>query len=479
MLPPLKHIIRLSLFVLLMGNLVSCQFWHEAKTVIAEADSLLAKGVIIRDTAVLARAIEALDKTITRKLAREELVKAYYLMGRNLDDYHHNFADAADYYIKADRLKTKDLILRGRINSCMGYLCKQDSCFEEALIFYERANEAFAESGNEQRYANGLLSIAEQYLHLHEFDKMDSIFTLLDDYDCMNDSLCYARMMDIKAHALFNQQKFDSALVCLLKIKDYPRDLEMQSFSAMKLMQTYAHLDSLAQSIIIAQYILQDSNHSIFRSNAYFYLIQYAEERNMIEQVAKYSYLREDEDRIVQHNSELYAQASIKLKAYLIDPNPYRKLWCYLMIFGILLLFVLAITICLYRRYHYALQIHSNTLQTLELDKAHRRENFANRVFDRSIHFVADTIWKNEKHLRELANLHFDDMFIRLEKNYHFNERELQICLMVLMEYSREKMANILLVQPNTISKAKNKIAKEMNTSSVQLRDCLIDFLAI
>ena len=416
MLPPLKHIIRLSLFVLLIGNLVSCQSWHDAKAVIAEADSLLAKGVIIRDTVVLARAIEALDKPITRKLAREELVKAYYLMGRNLDDYHHNFADAADYYIAADRLKTKDLILRGRINSCMGYLCKQDSCFEEALIFYERANEAFAESGNEQRYANGLLSIAEQYLHLHEFDKMDSIFTLLDDYDCMNDSLCYARMMDIKAHALFNQQKFDSALVCLLKIKDYPRDLEMQSFSAMKLMQTYAHLDSLAQSIIIAQYILQDSNHSIFRSNAYFYLIQYAEERNMIEQVAKYSYLREDEDRIVQHNCELYAQASIKLKAYLIDPNPYRKLWCYLMIFGILLLFVLAITICLYRRYHYALQVHSNTLQTLELDKAHRRENFANRVFDRSIHFVADTIWKNEKHLRELANLHFDDMFIRLEK---------------------------------------------------------------
>ena len=117
MLPPLKHIIRLSLFVLLMGNLVSCQSWHEAKTIIVEADSLLAKGVIMRDTAALTRAIEALDKPITRKLAREELAEAYYLMGQNLDDYHHNFADAADYYIEADRLKTKDLFLRGRINS--------------------------------------------------------------------------------------------------------------------------------------------------------------------------------------------------------------------------------------------------------------------------------------------------------------------------------------------------------------------------
>lgn len=34
-------------------------------------------------------------------------------MGRKLDDYHHNFLDAADFYIEADHLKTKDLILRG------------------------------------------------------------------------------------------------------------------------------------------------------------------------------------------------------------------------------------------------------------------------------------------------------------------------------------------------------------------------------
>ena len=123
MLLSLKHITRFSLLVFLIGNFVSCQSWHEAEEVIEEADSLLAKGVIMRDTAALACAIETLDKPITRKLAREELAKAYYLMGRNLDDYHHNFADAADYYIAADRLKTKDLILRGRINSCMGYIC--------------------------------------------------------------------------------------------------------------------------------------------------------------------------------------------------------------------------------------------------------------------------------------------------------------------------------------------------------------------
>ena len=199
-----------------MGNFTSCQSWHEAKEVIAEADSLLANGVIMRDTAVLVDAIRALDNHFGRVFARDELAKAYYLMGRNLDDYHHNFADAADYYIEADRLKTKDLVLRGRINSCMGYLCKQDSCFKEALVFYERANEAFAESGNEWYYAHNLLNVAEQYVNFREYDKADSVLTIAETYEI--DSAYYADIVDIKAMSLYNQCLYDSALISLLSI---------------------------------------------------------------------------------------------------------------------------------------------------------------------------------------------------------------------------------------------------------------------
>ena len=47
-----------------------------------------------------------------------------------------------------------------------------------------------------------------------------------------------------------------------------------------------------------------------------------------------------------------------------------------------------------------------------------------------------------------------------------------------LLEYTNKQMAEILLVQPNTISKAKNKIAKQLNTSSAELRTSLLDILA-
>ena len=144
-----RHIVHFLLVAMMMMSITSCARWREAKAVIAEADRLLGEGVIMRDTAALADVIKALDNPIGRVIAREELVEAYYLMGRNLDDYCRDCATATDYYIEADRLQTKELVLRGRINSCMGFLCKQDSCFEEALEFYLRSSSAFKESGNE------------------------------------------------------------------------------------------------------------------------------------------------------------------------------------------------------------------------------------------------------------------------------------------------------------------------------------------
>lgn len=465
----LKYIVRLVLFVLLMGNVVSCQSWRDAKEVIAEADSLLVEHKIVtRDTTALLFAINTLDGPLGHVFAREDLAKAYYFMGRNFY-YLNDFSTAADYYILCDRMNPSDPMYKGRINSCMGYLCKQDSCFGEALVFYERSSKAFHESGNEWYYAHNLLNVAEQYVHLHAFNKMDSVFLLLRD--CQLDSLCYARMLEIKAHALLNQQKYDAALACLLEIKNYQQNVEVQSYRAMKMMQLYARMDSLRQTIPLANFILQNSTNAVFRSNAYFYLIQDAEKHTKLKEVAKYSYLREDEDRKVQHNSEYYAQASTKLKVYLQNPNPYRKMGSCIAIIGLLLILVTGGALWLCKHYFHTVKIGAK-------NKAKRRANFMKRVFNHSIHFVKAATWKDDKTVRDLANLHFSDMFNRLEDTYHLSEREMQICLMVLLEYSREQMADILHLQPNTISKAKLKIAKELKTNSATLRDYLIDFLA-
>ena len=460
-----RHIGKMLLVTLLVMSCTSSARWREAKGVVAEADSLLVHKIVTRDTAALNFAINTLDGPLGYVFAKQDLAKAYYFMGRNFY-YLNDFATAADYYILCDRLNPKDPLYKGRINSCMGYLCKQDSCFEEALVFYERANVAFAKSGNEKRYANGLISIAEQYVCLHEYAKVDSVLSLAATYKI--DSAYYARMVDVRALALFNQQLYDSALVCLLSIKDCERPIDAKCFSYMKIMRSYNKLLNFSKSIDYAKYIIFHAKNPNHRLNAYYHLIDYATIHNDMALLSTCSHARDDENRIVRQYAESYAQASDKLKIYLENPNPHRRLYIIIVCSALVVVVLFWIIYVLIKR-------HRCVLVKRDKENQDRRDLFARRIYDHSVYF---TSWQDYKKLRELANSHFNDMCYQLEDTYHLSEQEIKICLMVLLEYTNKQMAEILLVQPNTISKAKNKIAKQLNTSSAELRTSLLDILA-
>lgn len=491
MLPPLKHIIRLSLFVLLMGNLVSCQSWYDAKAVIAEADSLLAKGVIMRDTAALACAIETLDKPITRKLAREELVKAYYLIGRNLDDYHHNFADAADYYIAADRLKTKDLILRGRINSCLAYLCKQDSCFEEALVFYERSSNAFKASGNEWYYAHNLLNVIECQMFLRQYSTADSLLHVAEEYHI--DSAYYARMVETRGMYYYEMQQYDSALVYLESIKDFLRSVEENCFNAHQILQCYSRINKIDMALFYAEYIVRYSQNVGLQSNAYYILMKIAECANDVKKLSEYSYLREDMDRKNRCYMESYASATTKLTTYIANPEPFR--YWKITIFVCFVVIVSAISLIIVHRKRnkeIAIQkaiveaeLHKwqeqmrEKLAIEEANAAAKRKIISDIVMMHTEDFLPyKGIWKDEKELYRLANSSFGFIIYRLHDTYrNLNNREVKICLMVLLDFPNKTIANIACCSEESISTIKQRLAKKLSTSPRELREFLMDFI--
>ena len=485
-----RHIGKMLLVAVLVMSCSSCARWRDAKEVVAEADSLLAKGEIMQDTAVLTEVINTLDNPVGRVIAKDELAEAYYLMGRrNMDDYCHDFAAAADYYIEADRLQTTDLVLRGRINSCMGFICKQDSCFEEALEFYERANEAFYKIGEERRIANGLVSIAEQYVCLHEYAKADSVLCLADDYEI--DSAYYARMVDVKALALYNQEMYDYALVMLLSIKDYPRNIEARCYSYMKIMHCYEFLNQLDNAIIYAEYIIGHSKNPAYRSNAYFFLIEYVKNINDIECVIQYSHNREDEDRVLRHVSESYAQAALKLKDYLRNPYPFLYLW---ITSGFVILLGGA-GIWIYRRKRELVITEKHQMeaelrkwkeslqQKLDRDKEdimnEKRMIIRNIIMEYADEFaIGKPIWNKEKDVFRLADSCFGFVIYRLKHKYYLRNSELIICLMVLLDFPNKDCIKITSYTEKGFPTIKRRLAEKLGTSSGEMRDFLIDFVA-
>ena len=190
-------------------------------------------------------------------------------------------------------------------------------------------------------YAHNLLNVAEQYVNLREYDKLDSVLAIAEGFEI--DSAYYARMIDVKALALYNQQLYDSALVLLLGIKDYPRNIDAKTYSYLMIAKCYNQLLKIDKAKYYAEYVITHSYNSSFRSNAYYILIQSAEIEGNINQLAEYSKCREDEDRNLQHVSESYAQASVKLREYINNPIHIHVKEILIVLFFIIVLAVWAI----------------------------------------------------------------------------------------------------------------------------------------
>lgn len=485
----MKYFIHILLFILLIGNLVSCQAWRDVKAVVAEADSLLVHHKIVtRDTTALNFAINTLDGPLGHIFARDELAKAYYFMGRNFY-YANDFATAADYYILCDRLNPSDPMYKGRINSCMGFICKQDSSFAEALEFYDRANNAFEKTGDKRRVANGLVSIAEQYVNLKDYAKADSVLKIAEDYDI--DSAYYADILDVKAMALYNQQLYDSALVYLMNVEHYPRNMGTRCYNYHLIIQCLFYMDQIDVAIPYAEYIIEHSHQAGFKSNAYYVLIKYAESYNQVEQLAYYSYLREDEDRLVQQYTKSYAEATAILKDYIFNPYPFLYLWigvgCIILMGGV--------GVWIYRRKSKQVVAEKqqmeaelrtwkeNILQKLDRDKEdimnEKRMIIRNIIMEYADEFaIGKSVWEKDKDVFRLADSCFGFVIHRLKHKYNLRNSELKICLMVLLDFPTKDCVKMLSYTEKSYPTIKRRLAERLGTSSGEMRDFLIDFIA-
>ena len=478
-----------------MGNFVSCQSWCEAKATIAEADSLLVEHkVVTRDTTALLFAINTLDGPLGHVFAREDLAKAYYFMGRNFY-YLNDFSTAADYYILCDRMNPSDPMYKGRINSCMGYLCKQDSSFKEALVFYERANIAFEKTGDEKRIANGLLSIAEQYINLKQYDKADSVLAVAETHDI--DSAYYARMVETKAMYFLDLQQYDSVSVYLKKITNYSRNIEETSFMYQLVIQLLYRTDQLNQAIPYTKYLLENSKYAIYRKNAYYVMIDYAKKHQLLQEIAEYSHAREDEGRIVRNLMESYAQASLKLSEHIANPYPFRAGKIAIAV-GSIVIIIVALGWIIYRKKNKRLAIEKQIVEaelqewkqymreklTIEEENTAAKRKMINDIImnyaaDFALNFAPDeNIWVKDKDLFRLADSSFGFVIYRLRDTYrNLNSRELKICITILLDFSQKQAAQAACCAEDSIPNIKKRLAKKLGISPREIRDFLMDFI--
>ena len=482
---------RLVCVLGLVYGLASCG-WQEAKEVIVLADSIdQTEHVIYDDTAALGKAIRSLDNPFGRIIHKNTLGKAYYYMGRNFS-FANKIADAADCYIKADRLQIDDLIYRGRVNSCMGYICRQNNIDTLALIFYERSNKVFKESGDEWYYAQSLLNISYHLIKLKLFTSADSL--LQTTYTYQLDSNYQARYYETCGLYYYAQQQYDSALVYFNQGLDCWQSESDKLYTYLKMMQVYIDIYALDTALPYAQLIIENSSNPNYLVNAYYCLMQDAKNRDDAQLLSKYSHAREDANRLLNANTNKNAEALPILEQYLQNPHPLRWVWITITSFIVLSLLLL-IAIIVYRK-HTTKHLSSTTSRLQEtnllLQEANKKiDNLSTRIkeqdvveskpkssyyFNKNINSIRSEFpepsnkWNDYKRLKKDIDPWLHN-WLRALDQLNLADREKILCVYTLLypHLSTAKLADYMNYDRAGIRVFKTRMVQKLGIKSSQL----------
>ena len=463
--------VRHLTYLLLCLFLVSCGYsnrYQEAKNVIAIADSLdQNEHQLYNDTVTLLQAIRTLDTPFGRLFAHNQLGKAHYYMGRHLslDD---QITLAAEHYIAADRAQIDDPIYRGRINSCLAHISKQNESDSLALIFFIHANDAFKTSSKNWYYAHTLLDVSEFYTYLHHFAEADSVLRIAASYNL--DDYYLARFYETKGLYFYEQLQYDSALYYFHQSLDFWQYEEYKFFTYKKLMQVYLDMDNFAQALPYAQIIVELSGDPNDLVNAYYCLMQDAKARGDIDKLSTYAHARQDANDLLMESVGKYKSALTKLEKHLANPYPYRWAWLTLLCLVVACLLLL-ITIVLHRRYAtHRLQVAHHQIEDLSIS--------AQLSDIRATYPRPRKQWNDYNELKKDLDTLLHDWLSQLE-TYHLSNRENIFCTYTLLypNASLEELADWMHYSPTGISTFKRRVAQKIGISTRDLYKHLYNIL--
>ena len=458
---------NICLVIILIGLLSSCH-WQEAKQVICLADSLdQTEHTLYDDTAAIQQAIHTLDNPLGRLFAHNQLGKAHYYLGRHLS-LNDQITQAAEHYIAADRAQIDDPIYRGRINSCLAHIAKQNESDSLALIFFLRANEAFKASSQDWYFAHTLLDVSEFHTYLHHYSQADSVLRIAQSYDL--DDYYLARYYETKGLYFYEQLQYDSALYYFhqaLSLWEYEED---KFYTYKKLMQVHLDMGDQAAALPYAQIMVELSADPNDLVNAYYCLMQDAKAHGDINKLSAYAHARQDANELLMQSVGNYNGAQTLLEEHLANPYPYRWAWITLLCLLVACL-LLVIAIVLHRRYAARrLQVAHDQIEDLSIS--------AQLSDIRATYPRPRKQWNDYNELKKDLKPQLHDWLSQME-TYQLSNRENVFCTYMLLypTASLEDLADWMHYSATGVSTFKRRIAQKIGIPTRELYHFLYEML--
>lgn len=457
----------LSLLVIVCLTACSPRSVRQAQMTVKQADSAWAKGQPYADSAQLAQAYTTLDNY--QYLYPDEYAHACYHYGRLLRA-QDNPVEAMQCFINATHSCTHDYHILGRVYSNMGSICHLADAFALSYDMYERSAEMFLRNGDTMLYYYDLNNMAFEKIMLGE---PECCFDILNNIDASYTSdILRAHCNLTRAQAHMKMQVYDST-ICYAAQAHY--GLNDESAISLLMAQAYSYLGLRDSAVYYAERVLVE-NPTLEEADNALYILTNDDESKCVDEVRKVSADRSDTQKVLEVQQGKLSQA-VQLLEQDLQRKPDLR-WLYAVLATLLLIaFILFLYIRNKRKHHQLLSQQIDDLElksqaTLSQKRAHIEETCL--LFANSPSLKTDLHWSDYTAMCKCADAHFYMIAEKLRQKQILNEQEIRLCILTLINISRNQIADILPYAPNGVGKLKYRVAQKMGIEGKNLRKYLV-----
>ena len=437
---------------------------QDAQRTVAQADSLRLARCAYNDSLSLAQAYETLGQW--KWLYADVYAHACYHYGRLLRE-KENPVEAMQVFINATHSHTRDFHILGRVYSNMGDICHLANEFDLSYDMFEHSADCFLRNRDSIAYYYALNDMA---FELAEQADSSSCLSLLKQFEHQPEYMIALTMT--KAELYLKCHEYDSAIyyahqLCLLDNNNVIGLLiKAQCFSFLHIQDSAAYY---AKTVLNISYSLSDKQNAL-------YILTNDDNTKNIKEVRKAAADRSDVQQVLKIRQGRMLQA-VQLLEQDINREPDLS-WLY----------TLLSTICiiggaLFVYIHKKQRAHQLLSQKIQILKRENATNLAQKrkqveekctLFTNSPTIKVDLHWNNYAALCKCIDMHFFMLAEKLKQKHIFNEQEVRLCVLVLLNMSRNQIADILPYAQNGVGKLKYRVTKKLHIEGKNLRKYLI-----
>ena len=439
---------------------------REAKQTVQQSDSLWRAGQPYADSAQLAQAYETLGQWAL--FCPDDYAHACYHYGKLLRE-RENPVEAMQCFINATHSHTRDYHILGRVYSNMGSICHLAGNFPLAYEMYEQSAMMYLCVKDTLLYYYDLNNMA--YEVAMQADK-DASFSLLEQIEkgCSDDNVLL-KTCETKAELYLRCKQYDSAL-------HYAKEIvPIQENSALALIaaQSYSYLGNKDSATLYANIVLSLTNELYEQNNA-LYILTNDDNSKDIQSIRESAADRADTQKLIEIKKTKLSQA-----VQLIEQDLQRRFnfsWMYYIIVTLSVVGIV-IWICIrYKRKHH--QLLSQQISDLESRKKQNLSQMRAQIEEKCLLFTNSASLKTELNWNEYDTMcrcidkHFYLTAKKLQIKNVLNEQEIRLCILTLLNFNRNQIADVLHYAPNGVGKLKYRVAQKLGIEGKNLRKYLI-----